>query len=251
MWGEISDRRGVAKTLAYFFATPSMDARGVFAAVRGAKPQAASPAAAAAAAAAGEWWYAMRNIVAGAGMVWIVARTLAAAHPMLATWIGMIGAVLMLHFGAFHLLALASGTQPLMNRPTRAATLGEFWGRRWNRGFSTPARKLVFAPLIRRGYSVTTATAAVYVVSGLVHDLVISVPAGGGYGLPTLYFLLQLAGVLVERTTGGRRLARRHPVVGRAVALAFALLPAPLLLFPGPFVRNVFAPFLHAIGGLP
>jgi hypothetical protein len=69
--------------------------------------------------------------------------------------------------------------------------------------------------------------------------------------LPTLYFLLQLAGVLIERTAGARRLVRRYPVLGRAYALALPLVPAPLLLFHGPFVRNVFAPFLHAIGGLP
>jgi len=98
-------------------------------------------------------------------------------------------------------------------------------------------------------YGRAYATAAVFAVSGVVHDAVISVPARGGYGLPTLYFLLQLAGLLIERTAPLRRLTRRHPWLGRAYAIAFTLAPAPLL-FHGPFVRNVIPPFLYAIGGL-
>lgn len=249
-WGALARRDRTGRTLAYFFATPTMDARAFFAGPRSVKPRAA-----------GEWCYAIRNVLAGAAIVWIVARMVAASGDLrVATWLGMIGTILMLHFGVLHLLALAWNAagfagESLMDRPTRAATLAEFWGRRWNRGFSTPARELLFAPLIRRGYSAAAASAVVFGVSGVVHDLVISLPARGGYGLPTLYFVLQLAGVLIERTTPLRRLVRRHPRLGRACAIVFAvvfaIVPAPLLLFHEPFVRNVFAPFLHAIGGLP
>jgi alginate O-acetyltransferase complex protein AlgI len=246
-WRAWGGDAGLLRTLAYFVATPGMDARAFFGARNrgGAKPQAA-----------GEWLYSIRNIVAGALIVWVIPRAVGAAlAPSILAWTGMVGAILILHFGAFHLLALAWNSrgidaEPLMNRPTRAATLADFWGKRWNRGFSTPARELIFAPLVRRGFSATTATAIVFAVSGIVHDAVISIPARGGYGLPTVYFLIQLAGVLFERTRALRSLVRRHPWIGRAYAIVFTLAPAPLL-FHGPFVHNVNVPFLHAIGGLP
>jgi MFS family permease len=37
-----------------------------------------------------------------------------------------------------------------MNRATRATSPGDFWGRRWNRGFSDLVRRTVFAPARRR-----------------------------------------------------------------------------------------------------
>jgi alginate O-acetyltransferase complex protein AlgI len=75
------------------------------------------------------------------------------------------------------------------------------------------------------------------------------VPARGGYGLPTLYFLIQLAGLLLERTAPLRALVRRNRAMGRVYAYAFTLFPAPLL-FHGPFVHHVILPFINAIGGL-
>jgi len=67
----------------------------------------------------------------------------------------------------------------------------------------------------------TPAILAVFFVSGLLHELVISFPAGGGWGLPTLYFVLH----------GGLVWLERHGVLRprRWLTILFVLLPLPLL----------------------
>src|SRR5262245_60307190 len=157
-----------------------------------------------------EWIRAAFNTLAGATLIWVIARTAYPGHPLLTGWLGMIGMILVLHFGTFHLLALgwqSSGVNamPLMRQPLGASSLADFWGRRWNTAFHELAARFTFKPL-QSALGVTGATLLVFLASGLVHELVISVPARGGYGLPTMYFLIQGAGVAGERTDAGRRL---------------------------------------------
>ncbi len=85
--------------------------------------------------------------------------------------------------------------------------------------------------------------------SGLLHDLVISVPARGGYGLPTAYFLLQGAGLLFERSRIGLRLGLRRGPWGRPYALVVAAAPAFWLFHP-PFVLHVIVPFMRTLGAI-
>jgi alginate O-acetyltransferase complex protein AlgI len=163
----------------------------------------------------------------------------------------MIGLVLLLHFGTFHLLALfwrraGIDARPIMDRPSRSQSLAEFWGERWNRGFHRLATDLVFRPLSRR-FGTGVAMTATFVVSGLVHDLVISLPAGGGFGLPTVYFLIQAAGVAVQRSAAARQLGLNRGAAGWLITATFTLAPVPLL-FHGPFVHRVVLPFLAAVG---
>jgi alginate O-acetyltransferase complex protein AlgI len=163
----------------------------------------------------------------------------------------MVGIILLLHFGTFDLLALAwrrAGYRvtPLMNGPTRAASVGNFWGVRWNRGFNTLARRFLHQPLAAR-FDRSVAVLGVFTVSGLVHDFVITVPAGGGYGLPTAYFVLQGLALLFERSGAGRRLKLGGGLRGRLYALLIIAGPA-FWLFPPVFVQRVILPMLHAIG---
>lgn len=185
---------------------------------------------------------ALARMILGACLVWGIVP-IVMPLPLAAGWIGMIGLILMLHFGAFDLLALAwqsrgVDARPLMNAPTRATSLADFWGNRWNTAFHHLAARYVFMPL-RRPLGVAGATLATFLASGVVHDLVISVPARAGYGLPTLYFLIQGAGVLTERAAVPRRLSR---VFAAHVVIA----PLPLL-FHEPFVTRVILPFLEVI----
>jgi hypothetical protein len=89
----------------------------------------------------------------------------------------------------------------------------------------------------------------VFVVSGLIHDLVISLPARAGYGLPTLYFVLQAAGVTVERSRFGKRLGLGRGVRGWCFMVVFLAVPVFGLFHPW-FVLRVILPFMRAIHAL-
>jgi alginate O-acetyltransferase complex protein AlgI len=190
-------------------------------------------------------------VALGAALIWGVARLGARAEPILGGWLGMWGIVLLLHFGALRLLSIlwrSAGidARPVMREPVRAASLAEFWGSRWNTAFRDAARRLVFTPVARRLGSTAGAVAA-FLASGLAHELVISVPARGGYGLPTAYFLLQGAAVLFERTRVARKLRLGQGWRGRAFTGVVALVPA-FWLFPPRFVERVTLPMLAALG---
>ena len=82
-------------------------------------------------------------------------------------------------------------------------------------------------------------------MSGLVHETVISLPARGGWGGPTLYFLLQAAGAGIEKNAVGRRLGLGAGVRGRAWMLLVTAAPLPLLLHAA-FTDRVIMPMLQA-----
>src|SRR5205085_735711 len=100
-----------------------------------------------------------------------------------------------------------------------------------------------FRPLVAR-VGPTRAMLLTFLASGLVHDAVISLPARGGYGLPTLYFLIQGVGLVIEKSRPGRLHLRG--AAGRLFTIAVTALPVGLL-FHRPFIEHVILPFLHAI----
>jgi len=199
-----------------------------------------------------EWLAGLGKALAGAGLIWFGPRMAPPDHPLLAGWAGMVGLVLFLHFGTFHLIALAwqrAGirAEPIMQRPLASQSLSELWGKRWNLGFRKLSYSLVFRPLQRR-FGVVAGTLGAFLASGLIHELVISVPARAGYGLPTAYFLAQGVGVLAERSAAGQRLGWGHGKLGRLWAALIAVGPLFCLFHPW-FVLRVMLPFLGAIGG--
>jgi len=55
-------------------------------------------------------------------------------------WAGMLGLILLLHFGTFQIVALfwqrfGVDAMPIMSAPLRSQSLSEFWGKRWNLAF--------------------------------------------------------------------------------------------------------------------
>jgi len=198
-----------------------------------------------------QWIVAALKTLAGATLIWVIARRALPDRPLLAGWIGMAGMILVLLFGTFDLLSLGwqrvgVNATPVMRSPLRSTSLAEFWGRRWNTAFHELATLFSYKPL-RSIAGTAGATLLTFLVSGLIHELVISVPAHGGYGMPTGYFVLQGLGVAGERSRRGRRFGLGRGVRGRLFMMLVVAGPV-FWLFPPPFVRNVVLPMLAAIG---
>jgi len=198
-----------------------------------------------------EWLAAAAKMGLGATLLWGVGPRIPLEREILLGWIGMVGIVMVLHFGSIHLLScfwrsVGVEARPLMDWPITATSVSDFWGRRWNTAFRDLAHQFVFRPLVRR-WSGTWALAGSFVFSGLVHELAISVPAQGGYGWPTLYFLGQGVAVFLERSRPGKAFGLGSGWRGWLFAAAVILGPAYWLFHP-PFIHAVIVPFLQAIG---
>ena len=193
-------------------------------------------------------------------MLFVVALRGFPAPAIARGWVAMSGIVLILHFGIFDLFAWfwrsrGFPVEPLMRKPLRSGSVSEFWSRRWNTAFNHIALTLAFRPLSRR-FGASRGIIGVFFLSGLIHELVISLPAGGGYGLPTAYFVLQGLGILLERRLfrGTRRCSPVNKRAGEMAVLkrVFTILvvagPA-LILFHLPFIHNLILPMLRAFGG--
>jgi alginate O-acetyltransferase complex protein AlgI len=195
--------------------------------------------------------FAAIKTVGGGLLLWVGVRRIGTHHPLLTGWAGMAALVMMVHFGIFHLLSLfwrARGVaaRPIMQSPFTATTLSRLWSRGWNTAFTDLMHTCLLKPAAR-GVGPAGAVSLVFVVSGLLHELVISVPARGGYGLPTAYFLTQGLGLLLERSKFGCKLGLGSGLRGWCFAALVAGGPA-FWLFPPPFIYNVILPMLRAFG---
>ena len=201
-----------------------------------------------------EWLFASLKLTAGVGVLYGAVPLVPRQSPYLAGWVGMIGLILILHFGVFHLLScvwrrMGVEARPLMDWPLASTSVSQFWGRRWNTAFRDLTHRIVFRPLAGH-LGPRGATGAGFLFSGVVHDLVISVPAGGGYGGSTLFFAVQAAAIFVERSGPGRQIGLGRGRPGWLFAMMVLLAPLGWLFHP-PFVLEVVVPFLVALRALP
>jgi hypothetical protein len=202
----------------------------------------------------GEWLFALTKFILGFILLYGWAKHYPPADPYWLGWVGMTGIILLLHFGSFHLISCAFRqaiieAAPLMKWPLTSVRLSDYWGIGWNTAFRDLTHRFLFRPLARR-FGAANSLWIGFFVSGLVHDAVISIPARGGYGGPTLFFMIQALGLMIERTQFGRNIGLGAGIRGWLFTMAFLLLPAPLL-FHVPFVTRIIVPFMHAIGASP
>jgi hypothetical protein len=235
-------RPGLKSSLGYLFCWVGMDAPAFFDRAAGVRRPEIT-----------EWISALLNTSAGIVFIFTIARIFYPAHDLLAGYTGLAGFMLLTFFGIFRLLSLVwrslgVNAAPIMRSPLLPSSLSDFWSSRWNLAFRDVDRIYVFRPVLRRKGIVTAAVAA-FLFSGVLHELIISIPARSWYGLPTLFFLIQACGVFIEKSDFGVRAGLNRGLKGWLFAAAFILLPLVLLFHP-PCIENSLLPFMKAIGVL-
>lgn len=189
------------------------------------------------------------------------------------SWLLLFAVLSVVHFGVGRLLPfglrwLGYPVPPLFDEPLRSDSVGEFWSEAWNRPFVNMNRLFLTRPLSSR-IGMGGAAFLAFLVSGLLHELAISYPAGGGWGTPLLYFVVQGALYAAEQTvfpndevggepalgqrvfgrsTFGQRVLGRSAlgrrVLGRLWTYAAVLVPLPLL-FHAPFRTTFLVPLVE------
>ncbi|MBS1703795.1 MAG: membrane bound O-acyl transferase family-domain-containing protein [Armatimonadetes bacterium] len=154
-------------------------------------------------------------------------------------WLAIAAILLAVHLGfsdALTEVAKAFGwkVRPLFDAPWRSTSLLDFWSRRWNRPF-VEMNRIFFTPFLTRTVGVRGAIFGTFLISGILHELAISYPAGAGWGGPLAYFALQGLLVLIER-----RLPFRGPLWVASIVLG----PLPLL-FHQAFRAAIIVPFVQ------
>jgi hypothetical protein len=191
-----------------------------------------------------------RGLLQGAlGALLVVAAKaawLTTGSRLAATLLLLPGLSLLVHFGLCNVLAgcwrnHGVACDALFRAPLASENLAEFWARRWNLAFSAMTSLAVYRPLAAR-LGRAPALMAGFALSGLLHELAISVPVGKGFGLPLVYFLLHGLLVLLERTLASSGLVLAG-WVGRCWTALWVLAPLPLL-FHRPFLAGVVWPLI-------
>jgi alginate O-acetyltransferase complex protein AlgI len=75
-----------------------------------------------------------------------------------------------------------------------------------------------------------------------LHEIALSVPVNAGYGLPTLYFIIQGTLILIEKLLSNKKAGfLHHNVYARVWTLFWVITPMPLL-FHEQFIKQVLWP---------
>jgi hypothetical protein len=197
--------------------------------------------------------FGISRIVAGALLIllahWLVALQLdSSLTHYLVTPILLVALSLILHFG---LLSISAGmwrfsgvnTYYLFRQPANALSLTELWSKRWNIAFSEMTSVAIFRPL-KNKTGAAVALMVSFIFSGLLHELALSLPVNSGYGLPTLYFVIQGLLVLIEKLLQSRSvLFLQNKAVARIWVFFWLIVPMPLL-FHEQFIKQIVWPMV-------
>jgi hypothetical protein len=155
------------------------------------------------------------------------------------------GLSLILHFGILNLStaawrALGVNVSELFRSPFRSKSLKEFWGKRWNIAFSEMTALIAYRPL-KTKIGVEKAVIVSFLLSGLLHEIAISLPVRVGYGLPLIYFGIHAFAMHLEAKSPLIQKIIRHKFLSHVWVMTLLVLPMPLLFHPA-FMQHVLIP---------
>jgi hypothetical protein len=130
-----------------------------------------------------------------------------------------------------YMAPLGLRTPVLMDSPLRAASLREFWGRRWNFVIQELLARYVFRPALSAGWPSWLAVWATFFASGLLHTWPLIMAGLGVADAASVmaYFLSQALAIAVERAA----MPSAAPHWARtAFVLAATCAPLPLIVSP-------------------
>lgn len=157
----------------------------------------------------------------------------------------LLGISLILHFGILNLSTagwrgLGVNVSELFRSPFKSKSLKEFWGKRWNIAFSEMTALIAYRPL-KTKIGVEKALIASFLLSGLLHEIAISLPVRTGYGLPMIYFGIHAIAMQLEAKSTFIKRITQHKFLSHIWVMTLLILPMPLLFHPA-FMQHVLIP---------
>ena len=190
------------------------------------------------------------NVVTGLVLFWLVPRLLPVATPWaIRFWIALVGfcflfLIARFDFWALVFRAMGFAVEKLWDCPIAATSLGDFWGRRWNRIVPGFLREVIFLP-VAPGAVPRSRSWPCFSIAACTTNASASWPARDTADRRCTSCCN--ASVSRSRTPVRRRLMRGRLWLARAWTFAVVFLPVGLFLHPG-LVDGYLVPMLVAAG---
>lgn len=160
------------------------------------------------------------------------------------------GLSLILHFGILNLSAAFWRSQgvnvsELFQAPYKSRSLKEFWGKRWNVAFSEMTALIAYRPL-KSKVGTEKALVISFLLSGILHEVAISLPVMAGFGLPMIYFVIHATAMFMEARSVFLRKLLQRKWLAHTWVMSVLILPMPIL-FHSQFIEQVLLPLRTSI----
>jgi hypothetical protein len=190
------------------------------------------------------------RIIAGFAMLYLSSAEIFGDVFFLPELLMLIGFSLILHFGMLNLMAafwrwLGVDARELFRAPYKSKSLQEFWGKRWNIAFSEMTALIAYRPL-KQKLGPDKAMIVSFLLSGILHEIAISLPVNAGYGLPLLYFSIHGFVMYFERTSALVKKIIAHRLLSHVWVMGWLVVPMPIL-FHAHFIEAVMVPLRDLI----